>query len=73
MNNCTIIGLDTAKSSFALHGADASGATVFRKTCSRVQLLRFLGKQPRCTVALESCAGSHHWGREIQALGHQAS
>ena len=73
MNNCTIIGLDTAKSSFALHGADASGVTVFRKTCGRVQLLRFLGKQPRCTVALESCAGSHHWGREIQALGHQAS
>ena len=34
-------------------------------------MLPFLGKQPRCTVALESCAGAHNWRREIQALGHE--
>lgn len=71
MNDCTIIGMDTAKSTFALHGADASGAMAFRKICGRTQLPRFLEEQPRCAVALESCAGSHHWGREIEALGHQ--
>ena len=71
MNDGTIIGMDTAKSSFVLHGADVSGVTLFRKTCRRAQLLPFLRKQPRCTVALESCAGAHNWGREIQALGHE--
>ena len=70
MTNCTIIGVDTAKSSFALHGADANGHPVLRKTCTRGGLLKFLAKQAPCTVALEVCGGSHHWGREIRQLGH---
>ena len=70
MNDCTIIGVDTAKSSFALHGADANGQPVLRKTCTRGGFLKFLAKQAPCTVALEVCGGSHHWGREIRQLGH---
>ena len=68
MTNCTIIGVDTAKSSFALHGADAHGHPVLRKTCTRGGFLKFLAKQAPCTVALEVCGGSHHWGREIRQL-----
>lgn len=41
MNDRTIIGIDTAKSSFALHGEDTFGTTVFRKTSSRTLLLAF--------------------------------
>jgi transposase len=26
--------------------------------------------QPRCIVAMEACAGSHYWARELEALGH---
>ena len=37
-----IIGLDTAKTSFALHGADASGATVFRKPAAGPSCCDFL-------------------------------
>ena len=70
MTNCTIIGVDTAKSSFALHGADAHGHPVLRKTCTRGGFLKFLAKQAPCIVALEVCGGSHHWGREIRQLGH---
>ena len=71
MQDCTVIGIDTAKSSFAIHGADATGKPVLRKTCSRRGLLPFLGKLPHCTVALESCGGSHHRGREIVRMGHE--
>ena len=71
MQDCTVIGIDTAKSSFAIHGADASGKPVLRKTCSRSKLLPFLEKLPRCTVVLETCGGSHHWGREIGRMGHE--
>ncbi|MCE2422006.1 MAG: transposase [Gemmatimonadetes bacterium] len=35
------------------------------------KLLGFLASQPPCTVAMESCAGAHYWGREIAVLGHQ--
>jgi transposase len=33
-------------------------------------MLQFFALQPRCTVAMEACAGSHYWGREIPRLGH---
>jgi transposase len=43
----------------------------FRRKLSRAKLLPFLASQPRCMVAMEACASAHHWGREIQALGHE--
>jgi transposase len=55
---------------FQLHGAAVDGSVVFRKKLSRTQLLAFLAKLPACTVAMEACATSHHWGREIGKLGH---
>jgi transposase len=67
----SIIGLDLAKTVFQAHGADASGAVVFRKKLRRDQLLAFFSSQPRCVVAMEACAGAHYWAREIGALGHE--
>jgi len=59
-----------AKSVFQAHGATAAGEPVFRKKLSRGQFLKFLSEQPRCVVAMEACASSHYWGREIMKLGH---
>jgi transposase len=55
------IGLDLAKNVFQVHGADASGETLFRKKLSRARLLDFLAAQPPCTVAMEACGGAHYW------------
>jgi transposase len=65
------IGLDVAKQVFHAHGADAAGATVFSRRITRQKLIAFFASQPRCTVAMEACAGSHHWGRELMKLGHE--
>jgi len=65
------IGLDIAKSVFQVHGVDGSGETVIRRQLRRRQLLGFFAKQPPCLVGMEACATSHHWGREISALGHE--
>jgi transposase len=65
------IGLDLAKAVFQAHGADGSGAVVFRKKLRREQLLAFFAEQPRCLVAMEACASAHYWAREIAALGHE--
>jgi transposase len=70
MGEATTIGLDIAKSVFQAHGADAAGAVVFRKKLSRGRLLAFFEAQPPCVVAMEACAGAHHWGRELERLGH---
>src|SRR3954452_20867332 len=64
------IGLDIAKLVFQVYGADASGRVVFRKRLVRAKLLEFFAAQPPCTVAMEACAGAHHWARELGKLGH---
>jgi len=70
MGQTTTIGLDIAKHIFQAHGADAGGHVVFRKRLRREKLLEFFAAQPSCMVAMEACAGAHHWAREIGALGH---
>jgi len=70
MSDVSIIGIDLAKRSFQIHGADVAGTVIFRKKLSRAQVLPFLSKQPACLVAMESCASAHFWGREIGRLGH---
>ena len=71
MDNVSIIGIDISKSSFQVHGATANGEPVLRKKLSRGKVLEFLASQPACLVVMETCGGAHHWGREIQPLGHE--
>ncbi len=71
MSEVTTIGLDLAKNVFQVHGVDASGEVAFRRQLRRRQVLPFFRKQPRCLVGIEACATSHHWAREIGALGHE--
>ena len=71
MHEVTTIGLDIAKQIFHVHGADASGAPVFSRRITRQKLIQFFAAQPPCVVALEACAGAHHWGRELIKLGHE--
>ncbi len=70
MTKAITIGIDIAKNVFHLHGAAPDGAVVFQRKLSRARLLDFLAKQAPCLVAMEACAGAHHWGREIGRLGH---
>jgi len=70
MGQVSTVGLDLAKHVFQVHGADASGAVVLRRKLRRGQVLQFFATLPSCTVAMEACAGAHHWGREIGKLGH---
>ena len=41
MNKASTIGLDLAKQVFQVHGADATGAVVFRKRLRRTGVLQF--------------------------------
>ena len=71
MQDVHIIGLDIAKNSFHAHAAAVDGTALFSKALPRGRVLNVLGKLQPCIVALEACAGAHHWGREITALGHE--
>ena len=64
------IGLDIAKSVFQVHGVDAQGNVAIRRQLKRRQVQPFFKKLSPCLVGIEACATSHHWSRELQALGH---
>src|ERR1700712_6146215 len=54
MGEVSTVGIDLAKSVFQVHGADTSGAVVFRKKLRRDQVLTFFSTLPRCVVAAVS-------------------
>src|ERR1700680_3948827 len=70
MQMVTTIGLDIAKSVFQVHGVDAGGQVVIRRQLKRRSVLAFFQRLSSCLVGIEACASSHHWSRELQALGH---
>jgi transposase len=67
----TTIGLDLAKRVFQVHGVDATGQVVIRRSLRRAQMLPFFARLPSCLVGMEACGTSHYWARELIKLGHQ--
>jgi len=70
MQMITTVGLDIAKSVFQVHGIDAEDRVVIRRQLKRRYVQAFFQKLPPCLVGIEACASSHHWSRELKALGH---
>lgn len=71
MKEISTIGLDLAKKVFQVHGVDAAGAEVVRRSLRRGQLLGWFGKLAPCLVGMEACSTAHYWARELRKLGHE--
>ena len=71
MTDVITIGLDLAKNVFQVHGVGKTGEVVVRRQLRRSRVIPFFEKLPPCLVGIEACATSHHWARELQALGHE--
>jgi transposase len=56
---------------FQVHGIDGEGQVIIRRRLRRRYVVAFFEKLPPCLVGIEACAASHHWSRELQALGHR--
>jgi len=50
MGQVTTIGLDLAENVFQVHGVDAAGAMVVRRSLRRGQVLRYFSKQPESFI-----------------------
>ena len=82
----TMIGLDTAKASFQVHGVNEEGRAEVRRALRRREVIAFFEAQPACTVILEASStrfaccpfggspkgdgAAHHRGRVLTGLGH---
>jgi transposase len=71
MKEVSTIGLDIAKSVFQVHGVNEADEVVIAKRLRRNQVISFFRKLPPCLIGMEACASSHHWARELGALGHE--
>lgn len=65
-----VLGIDTGKNSFHLHGVDAKGHRVLRKHLNREKMLEFMVNLKPCLVGIEACGGSHHLARQLKGMGH---
>src|SRR5918992_1889079 len=70
MEQITTVGIDLAKNVFSLHGVDAAGRTVLRRTVRRDRLVETVAGLPPCLIGMEACSGAHEWGRRFQQHGH---
>jgi len=66
----SMIGLDTAKTVFQIHGVNEAGKAEIRRKLQRNELIPFFEKQEACTVVMEACGAAHHWARMLMGLGH---
>ena len=66
----TTTGIDLAKNVFQVHGVDERGKAVLKKQLKRGQMMAFFANLPPCLIGMEACASAHHWGRQLQELGH---
>jgi transposase len=64
------VGLDLAKYVFEVHGVDARGKVVLRKTLRRDAVSRFFANLPRCLIGMEASNGAHYWAKVLTDLGH---
>lgn len=70
--NVTTVGIDLAKNVFSVHGIDAHGKVMLRRSIGRADLLPMFAQMPPCLIGMEACSGAHHMARELKKLGHDA-
>jgi transposase len=71
MNDSTIIGIDLSKRSMQICVVDGAGMTLSECRVARDRLVESVSRYPGAVVAMEACGGAHHWGRTLEALGHE--
>jgi len=65
------VGIDLAKTVFAVHGVDEKGKAVLVKPkVQREKLAELIATLPVCTIAMEACSGAHYWARLFAKHGH---
>jgi transposase len=68
------VGIDLAKSVFAIHGVDAIGKHVLiGPSVTRARLAELIMSLPPCLIAIEACSGAHHRVRLFVTYSHTVS
>jgi transposase len=69
--NSTRVAVDLAKSVFQVAVSTTPGRIDQHHRLSRERFRRFFTQHESADVLMEACGTAHHWGRELEALGHR--
>lgn len=69
--NVTLLGIDSAKNVFQLHGVDDKGNPVLRRKLTRAKFVEFIMNLPPCIIAMEAGSGANYWSRKFKTMGHE--
>jgi len=69
--NDTRVAVDLAKSVFQVAVSTTPGRIDQHHRLSRERFRRFFAQHESTEVLMEACGTAHHWGRELEALGHR--
>ena len=67
----TVVAMDVAKAVFELAVSEEPGRVKLHRRLSRGELEVFFAQARRSTVVMEACGSAHHWGRQLEGLGHK--
>ena len=67
------VSVDLAKSVFQLAESRSPGRVDTERRLTRGGLVRFFANREPVEVLLEACGTAHHWGRQLEALGHRVT
>ncbi|MFL9909981.1 IS110 family RNA-guided transposase [Paraburkholderia sp. RL17-337-BIB-A] len=67
----TVVGVDIAKRVFQLHWVEPATGEVVSRQLKRDKFLEYFTNRSPCLIGMEACGGSHHWARQLTALGHE--
>jgi len=67
----TRVGIDLAKNVHQVVAINEAGKMAFSRQVRPKRLLAELRQLEPTTVAMETCAMAHYWGRHIEAMGHE--
>jgi transposase len=59
MSLVSTVGIDLAKNVFSVHGVDAHGVVMIRRTVSRAKLAELVAQLAPCLIGMEACSGAH--------------
>ncbi len=69
--NTTQVSVDLAKSVFEIAVSFRPGHVHERHRLTRSRFHSFFAERESVEVLMEACGTAHHWGRELQAMGHR--
>lgn len=71
MSQNNVIAIDLAKNVYDVCMVDKHNKVIAKKHIQRRHLAKYLASQAPALVAMEACAGAHHWSRVAQTHGHR--